>query len=241
MPGSMTRLRALAAGAAAVLAATAGTTAARAQSAPPASLVPAPTAAAVVETAAIEGDAARSGEASAATSSGDVAGERELGLRLGAAMGSGLTPGGLRFTGLMLYRMSAADWFEGSLGFTFGNPDASCFADRDGAFTCDPGAVSGAAIDLGAGVRRFVAVRGQFAPYLRAGLGVRVARYSDDSLTGLAMPVVAGAGVRARLSERVAVGADAAVEVGPAWFGRGLGAELELGMGVVVTADVRLY
>lgn len=170
----------------------------------------------------------------------DVAGERELGGRLGVAMGNGLTPGGLRAAGIMLYRLSRDDWFEGSLAFTFGRSRAACFTDRDGAFTCDHGVIDGAAIDIVAGVRRFVAVRDRFAPYLRAGLGLRVAGFGGDDVRGLAIPVVAGVGVRGRVSEMVSVGADAGLELGVGWFDHDLGAAAQVGVVLQATVDVRL-
>lgn len=206
----------------------AGVTPARAQpGVVPADPAPAPTAAAADD----------AGESALLE---EVAGERELGGRLGVAMGNGLTPGGLRAAGVMLYRLSRDDWFEGTLAFTFGRSRAACFTDRDGVFTCDHGVIDGAAIDILAGVRRFVAVRERFAPYVRAGLGLRVASFGGDDVRGLAIPVVGGVGVRARVNELVAVGADAGLELGIGWFDHGLGAAAQIGVALQATVDIWL-
>lgn len=160
------------------------------------------------------------------------AGERELGARLGLAMGGGTTPGGVRLAGVMLYRMSDADWFDGSLGFTFGGRSSGCAVGADGVLACNHGSLGGAAADVVLGVRRFFAMRQQFAPYLRAGAGLRVVRFDGDELDGVAIPLVLGAGVRARLNDLIAVGGDAALEAGFGLFDRDLGIEPQLGLSV---------
>jgi hypothetical protein len=167
------------------------------------------------------------------------AGERELGARLGVAMGRRFTPGGVRVAGVMLYRLSQSDWFDGSMAFTFGRSRSTCFTDRDGAFACDYGVIDGTAIDLVAGIRRFLPGPERFAPYVRAGVGVRVISFGGDDVRGLAIPVSAGVGVRARVNELVAVGADAGAEAGIAWLDHGLGSESQLG--IVLQATVELW
>ncbi len=169
-----------------------------------------------------------------------VAGERELGIRLGAAMGTGLSPGGVHLVGVLLYQMSRRDWFEGNLGFTFGRNQAGCFNDRDGTFTCDHGIADGAGIGLTAGVRRFLRPQQRFAPYVRAGLGVRLAQFRADDVRGVAIPVVAGVGVRAQINAVVAVGADVEATAAVGWYGRGLGADATLGLAVQISAEFRL-
>lgn len=165
------------------------------------------------------------------------AGERELGLRLGLATGGRVTPGGVRMAGVMLYRLSDNDWFEGSMGFTFGRRGDGCYIERAGAFTCTHGALAGAGADLMAGIRRFVVPRKQFAPYLRAGVGLRLVRFPGDEVDGLAVPLVLGVGVRARVSDLIAVGGDAALEAGAGLFDRDLGLEPQLGLAVQATVE----
>lgn len=169
----------------------------------------------------------------------DVAGERELGARLGVAMGRRFTPGGVRAAGVMLYRLSDDDWFEGSMAFTFGRSRTACFTDRDGDFACDYGVIDGTAIDLVAGIRRFLPGPERFAPYLRAGVGARFLSFGGDDVRGFAIPLSAGTGVRARVNELVAVGADVGGELGIAWLDHGLGSESQLG--IVLQATVELW
>jgi hypothetical protein len=169
----------------------------------------------------------------------DVAGERELGARLGVAMGRRFTPGGVRAAGVMLYRLTDDDWFDGSMAFTFGRSRATCFTDRDGDFACDYSVIDGAAIDLVAGIRRFLPGPERFAPYLRAGVGVRYLSFGGDDVRGFAIPVSAGTGVRARVNDLVAVGADVGGELGIAWLDHDLGTQSQLG--IVLQATVELW
>jgi hypothetical protein len=169
----------------------------------------------------------------------DPAGERELGARLGVAMGRRFTPGGVRVAGVMLYRLSQTDWFDGSMAFTFGRSRSTCFTDRDGAFACDYGVIDGTAIDLVAGIRHFLPGPERFAPYLRAGVGLRLLNFGGDDVRGIAIPVSAGVGVRARVNDLVAVGGDVGAEAGIAWLDHGLGSESQLG--VVLQAVVELW
>jgi hypothetical protein len=215
--------------------------------APPGDGAPAPTTTSDAGDAANGGDAADAvdsrddaGEADASASALlDPAGERELGARLGVAMGRRFTPGGVRVAGVMLYRLSDADWFDGSMAFTFGRSRSTCFTDRDGAFACDYGVIDGTAIDLVAGIRRFLPGPEGFDPYLRAGVGLRLLNFGGDDVRGLAIPVSAGVGVRARVSDLVAVGGDVGAEAGLAWLNRGLGSESQLG--IVMQAVVELW
>lgn len=178
-------------------------------------------------------------EAPAAEAERDVAGERELGARLGVAMGRRFAPGGVRASGVMLYRLSDDDWFEGSMAFTFGRSRAACFTDRDGDFACDYGVIDGTAIDLVAGIRRFLPGPERFAPYLRAGAGVRFLSFGGDDVRGFAIPLSAGTGVRARVNDLVAVGADVGGELGIAWLDHDLGTQSQLG--IVLQATVELW
>jgi hypothetical protein len=179
------------------------------------------------------------GETPADEPARDAAGERELGARLGVAMGRRFTPGGVRAAGVMLYRLSDEDWFEGSMAFTFGRSRTACFTDRDGDFACDYGVIDGTAIDLVAGIRRFLPGPERFASYLRAGVGVRFLSFGGDDVRGFAIPLSAGTGVRARVNDLVAVGADVGGELGIAWLDHGLGTQSQLG--IVLQATVELW
>ncbi|ACY14604.1 hypothetical protein [Haliangium ochraceum] len=167
----------------------------------------------------------------------DADAERILGARLGVAMGRKFTPGGMRIEGQMLQRLTELDWFEGSLGFTFGRPRSACFLDRDGALDCDYGVIDGGAVQLSGGLRRILPGQGGFVPYLRAALGVRLVRFSEDDLSGLALPLSVGLGVRARAVERFWVGVDASGEAGVVFLNRGLGTQTQLGLGITAVAE----
>jgi hypothetical protein len=166
--------------------------------------------------------------------------ERELGVLVGIATGSHITPGGLRVSGRFLYQLSDTDWFDGVVAFTFGGDSAACYRDRSDRYTCAHDSLDGFGGELGGGIRRFIGGRDQFRPWLRLGASVRVARFGKDDVTGAAIPVTAAVGVRTRVADRVAVGGEAAIEVGPGWFGHGLGYELEAGFTVGVLTEISL-
>jgi hypothetical protein len=167
-------------------------------------------------------------------------GDREISAELGIASGSRVTPGGLRVGGHLLYELSDTDWFDGEVAFTFGSGQAACFRDRSNTFVCEHGALDGFAGELGGGVRRFLSASQGFRPYVRAGLAARVLRFDDDGVTGFAIPISAGAGLRVRVSDSVAIGGEAALELGPGWLGHGLGAQLERGFAIGALAEIAL-
>jgi len=170
----------------------------------------------------------------------DEIGDQAIGADLGVAGGGRVTPGGLRIAGHYLYQMSRQDWFDGTASFTYGGGDARCFRDRMDTFLCDHGFTDGGSVEISANVRRVFAPRGSFHPFARAGIGVALVRFSGDDVSGLAFPLHAGGGIRARVAPGFAVVAQADVQLGLGLFGRGLGAEPQLGMTVTAGAEFRL-
>lgn len=180
------------------------------------------------------------GNLASAASAGDDLGDQGVGVMLGVATGGRVTAGGLRITGHYLYQMSASDWFDGAAAFTFGGGDRACFRDRMDLVVCDHGLADGAAIELQAGVRRMFARQGRYQPFARAALGLSYVRFSDDDVSGFAVPLHLGAGLRARVASGVAVVAHGDFTAGIGRFGRGLGAEPQLGLAVTAGAEFRL-
>ncbi len=166
--------------------------------------------------------------------------DRELAGTVGVAMGGMNTPGGLRIAGTYLYQLSDDDWFEGGLVLTGAPAEPTCFRDRSDELICDHGVADGASVDLFAGIRRYMIGQDSFQPWVRPGVAVRVARFTDDDLTGIALVGQAAAGVRARINELIAVGGMAALEAGAGLFTRGLGPELQLGFVVGLNVDFAL-
>jgi hypothetical protein len=167
-------------------------------------------------------------------------GDREISGELGIAAGARTTPGGLRVAGHFLYELSDTDWFDGVVAFTFGSGQAACFRDRADVFVCDHGQLDGFAGELGGGVRRFLSASQGFRPYVRIGATARVFRFDDDGVNGFAIPISVGAGVRVRVADNIAIGGQAAIEVGPGWLGHGLGAQLERGFAIGALAEIAL-
>jgi hypothetical protein len=175
-----------------------------------------------------------------AETAGEDIGDQGIGVEAGLAAGRRVTPGGLRITGHYLYQLSSQDWFDGGASFTFGSGSAACFRDRANHYVCDHGLADGDGVEISATVRRYFAPQGMFRPFARAGLGVGIARFSSDDVTGLVIPLHAGGGVRAAVSHDVAIVGQAELELGFGAFNKSLGFEPQLGLAVVAGAEFRL-
>ncbi len=150
---------------------------------------------------------------------------QEIGGLMGIAIGGGTSPGGLHLEGRYLYRMSEVDWLESSVHFSFGGGDAECYLDRSGNRQCGHGLVDGILAQGNVGLRRYFAGQQQFRPFARMGVGVGLLSFADDSVTGLAIPLYMGAGVRAEVAENVLVVVDATFRAGLGFLNQELGIE----------------
>lgn len=191
---------------------------------------------AVAVVAAAHTASAQPAETSTTVTPEDV-GDQSVSAELGLAAGGRVTPGGLRITGRYLYQLSVDDWFDGAASFTYGGGGAACFRDRTDATICDHGLADGGAVELSANVRRMFAPNGAFRPFARAGIGLAIVRFSDDDVTGLAIPLHLGGGVRANVAPSIAVVAQADLELGFGHFGQGLGTEPQAGLSVTAGAE----
>ncbi|MEO8842663.1 MAG: hypothetical protein ABI591_24990 [Kofleriaceae bacterium] len=166
--------------------------------------------------------------------------DQAIGVELGAATGGRVTAGGLRIEGHYLYQLSDRDWFDGTADFTFGSNSPGCFRDRSNAVVCDHGLASGDAFEIAAGVRHFFGGDGQFWPFVRGGVGLRFVRFGDDSVSGIAIPLHLGGGVRVSLSPAVALTVQGELELGIGDFSHSLGAEPQLGIAITAGVEFRL-
>lgn len=178
--------------------------------------------------------------ASTTTSAAEDVGDQAIGADIGIATGGRDTPGGLRVTGHYLYQLSDEDWFDGGASFTFGSGGAACFRDRMNNYLCDHGLTEGGGVEISATVRRYFTPQGDFRPFARAGVGIGIVRYPDDGVTGLAIPLHLGGGIRASVADAIAVTAQAELAIGFGVFGKGLGIEPQIGASVVAGAEFRL-
>lgn len=172
-------------------------------------------------------------------------GDQAIGATIGVAGGGRVTPGGLRVIGHYLYQLTDSDWFDGTAAFTFGSGEPACFRDRMNGYVCDHGLVDGFSAEVGANVRRFLgSVRSttssDFWPYVRLGVGIAIVRFSDDDATGFGIPLHAGGGLRIKVSDGIAVTAEATLDIGIARFTQGLGAEPLIGGSVTAGAEFKL-
>jgi hypothetical protein len=167
-------------------------------------------------------------------------GDQAISATLGAAIGGRTTPGGLRVGGHYLYQLSNQDWFDGTAAFTFGGGSAECFRDRMDNVLCDHGLADGYAVELSANVRRFVGGSGKFWPFARAGMGIAIVRFSDDDVTGVAIPLHAGVGLRVSVAEAIAIVGLADVAFGVARFTNDVGVEPQLGVNVSAGVEFKL-
>jgi hypothetical protein len=169
----------------------------------------------------------------------DVA-DQEIGARLGLRMGGRSTPGGLNIGGVFLYRLSDVLWSDSSIAFSVGGGGAECFRDRGDNVLCDHGQLDGVAGGAHSGVRWVQRGKQGFVPYVRATVGLELVNYSDDDVRGIAVPVVLGGGVRARVADRVSVGGGADLHIGIARFNRDIGAEPQVALTVKLGVDFAL-
>jgi len=169
-----------------------------------------------------------------------IAAEQELGASLGVEAGGRVSPGGFHLAGNYLYQLSDEDWFDSGLSMTIGGGTAGCFRDRDDDFLCDHGITRGFAAEGFAGVRHFFPGQGVFAPFARAALGGRLVSFRGDDVTGFALPVHLGGGIRARVADGVAVVAGSELRLGVGWFDHELGAEPQISFAVHAGAEFAL-
>jgi hypothetical protein len=166
--------------------------------------------------------------------------DRELSAELGIAAGGRSTVGGARITGRFLYQLAARDWFEGSALFTFGSDSSACFRDRSNDRICEHGALDGSGVELSFGVRRYFDQGGQYLPFARAAIGVNIARFPNDDITGLAFPLHVGGGLHIAVAPRIAIVGQAELTLGFGSFGGDLGLEPQLGFGISAGAEFSL-
>jgi opacity protein-like surface antigen len=166
--------------------------------------------------------------------------EQAIGAELGIALGGRVTPGGLRIAGHYLYQLSDRDWFDGTAAFTYGGGGAACFRDRSDAVICEHGAADGVGATLTASVRRYFPAQGKFRPFARAGVGVQLVHFSADGLSGAAIPLALGGGVRAVVAPSIAIIGQGELDVGVGSFGRGLGAEPIVGLAITAGVEFSL-
>jgi hypothetical protein len=171
---------------------------------------------------------------------GDELGDQGISAELGLAGGGRVTPGGLRIAGHYLYQLSARDWFDGAVSFTFGSGHAACFRDRQDALVCNHGPADGSGIEVSASIRRMFAPQGAFRPFARVGLGIGLVRFGDDDVSGVAIPLHGGGGVRVTVAPSIAVVAEGELALGLGHMNRGLGLEPQLGLAVTAGAEFRL-
>jgi hypothetical protein len=176
----------------------------------------------------------------APTGLGADLGEQGIGAELGVATGGRVTAGGLHIAGHYLYQLSDQDWFDGVAAFTLGGGGAECFRNRENNFVCDHGMLQGGSVEVAANVRRYFTGHGQFLPFARTGIGLSIVRFSDDSVTGLGVPLHLGGGVRAAVSDGIAIVGEGELAVGFGVFNHSLGLQPQVGVAITAGAEFRL-
>jgi len=152
-------------------------------------------------------------------------GDQIVSVEAGLASGGRVTPGGLRINGHYLYQLSERDWFDGAVGFTFGSGQGACFRDRSDKVICRHGLADGTGVELSARIRRMLTPRGVFHPFAQIGIGLGLARFSDDDVSGVTFPLHGGGGVRVAVAPTIAVVIEDELALGIGSFNRGLGTQ----------------
>lgn len=167
-------------------------------------------------------------------------GDQAISAETGIATGGRVTPGGLRVAGHYLYQLSETDWFDGTAAFTFGGGGAACFRDRMDTAMCDHGFVDGRGIEITAAVRRVFAPHSGFRPFARVGIGLSLVQFAADDVSGIAIPLHFGGGLRARVAPSIAVVAQGDLTLGVGGFGSELGWQPQVGVAFTAGAEFRL-
>ncbi|MEO7735722.1 MAG: hypothetical protein ABIY55_32505 [Kofleriaceae bacterium] len=167
-------------------------------------------------------------------------GDQAISAQLGLATGARATPGGLRIAGHYLYQLAERDWFDGIANFTFGGSRAACFRDRADKVVCNHGLADGAGVEVVGGVRRMFAPQGAFRPYARLGVGLGLARFADDDVSGFTIEAHAGGGVRVKVAPSIAIVGEADLALGFGSFNRALGTEPQVSLAVTAGVEFRL-
>jgi hypothetical protein len=157
--------------------------------------------------------------------------DQEVGARVGVRMGGRTTPGGLSVGGSYLYRATESVWFDSGVAFILGAGGSQCFRDRDNAVQCDHSQLDGHALGAHTGIRWVARENQGFVPYARGTIGIEVVRFADDDVSGVAVPLGIGVGLRARVDDRIAVGGGADLSLGVGKLSR-VGAEPQLALAV---------
>jgi hypothetical protein len=150
---------------------------------------------------------------------------QEIGARLGLRMGGRTTPGGFSVGGVYLYQLTDVLWSDSTVSLSVGGGGADCFRDRGDDIVCDHGQLDGVAGGAHSGLRLVQREKQGFVPYARATVGIEVVNFADDDVRGFSIPLTLGAGVRARVADRVAVSGGADLLIGFARLNRDIGAE----------------
>jgi hypothetical protein len=167
-------------------------------------------------------------------------GDQAISAQLGLATGARATPGGLRIAGHYLYQLAEQDWFDGIANFTFGGSRAACFRDRTDRIVCDHGLADGAGFEVVGGVRRMFAAQGAFRPYARLGVGLGLARFSDDSVSGFTVNAHGGGGIRVKVAPSIAIVGEGDLAFGLGSFNRGVGSEPQVSLAITAGVEFRL-
>jgi len=167
-------------------------------------------------------------------------GDQLISVEAGLASGGRVTPGGLRINGHYLYQLSDRDWFDGTVSFTFGSGRGGCFRDRQDTVICKHGLSDGTGVEISARIRRMLTPRGVFHPFAQIGLGLGLARFSGDDVSGVTFPLHGGGGLRVAVAPTIAVVVEDELELGIGSFGRGLGIEPQIAFAITAGVEFQL-
>ena len=105
---------------------------------------------------------------------------------------------------------------------------------------CNHGLADGAGVEVVGGVRRMFAPQGAFRPYARVGVGLGLARFADDSLSGFTINAHGGGGVRVKVAPSIGIVGEADLAFGLGSFDRGVGSEPQVSLAVTAGVEFRL-
>src|SRR5205085_9791683 len=112
---------------------------------------------------------------------------------------------GLRVVGEYDRELTDRFWLDLHAAAVIGTDDRGCYFDRTASYVCDHEVADGFAMLAGGGLVMPFAHNGDFTPYARGGGEFGLVSFGSDDVSGLALVLRGGAGVRWQVTDEISI------------------------------------